>query len=184
MKKIFLIIASCITIVIIGLLVATNFIFVHEKVVSKTPNTINIYKNSIASLNNKSYTNKDAEFNSLVDLVNELGKVSIFERLTSGCGLDEKIEQSPKDQYSSTIADIRNTNICVEFIYEAKQDKIVYLNGYSKVISYNKITFVLSKDKVGTILVYYAEGNAGYDNYDPLVMHGKSEKLINFIGKM
>ena len=55
MKKIFLITAGVFTFIIVALLISTNFIFVTEKVITKNPNSINIYKKSIVSLNGKSY---------------------------------------------------------------------------------------------------------------------------------
>lgn len=184
MKKIFIIIASSLTLIILGLLVITNFIFIKSSVISKSPNTINIYKKSIASLNNKSYKPEDSEFNDIIKFVDELGKISTFERLVNRIRLDGKIIQSKDGEYSSSIADVRNSNICVEFIYEAKQDKIVYIEGETKVVSFNKITYVLSSNYIDDIIIYYAEGNNGYDNYDPLIMSGKSEKLINYINSL
>ena len=65
------------------------------------------------------------------NLIN-VGKVSIFDRLISGAGLDDKIIESKKDEYSTNIADVRKTNICVEVIYETKQDKIIYSEGKNR----------------------------------------------------
>ncbi len=184
MKKIFFIVACCLCFLIVSLLIATNFIFVEDKVVAKTPNTINVYNKSNTALNNESLTSESKYFSELVKQVSKVGKVSVFERLINGKNLDGKITQMTNKNDVSLIADVRMTHICVEFIYETVQDKVVYIDGNSKVISYNKLTFAFSSNKVDDIKIYYSEGSKGYDSFLPLVMCGKAKNVIEVINKM
>ena len=181
MKKIFLITAGALTLLIVALLISTNFIFVTEKITTKNPETINIFKKSVASLNNKSYVEDDEEFDEIVQKVSNVGKISIFDRLIAGADLDEKIDECKQNEYSSNVADLKKSKICVEIIYETKQDKIVYFNGKTKVINYDALLYVFSEDPgVSRVLVYY-KSDKGYDSYTPLEMNGKTSDIINFI---
>ena len=184
MKKLFLIIASIFTLSIIGLLISTNFIFIKSTVTTKNPESINIYKNSTSSLNSKSYKEKDSEYKEIISKVSNLGNISIFDRLISGSSLDDKIIQSKDDEYSDNITDIKKANVCIEYIFESKQDKIIFIDGNSKVINFNKLLFVIPTNSgVNDIIIYYAS-DKGYESYNPLVMRGKSDSLINFINNI
>ncbi len=184
MKKIFLIITSCVSVLIIGLLIATNFIFITEHISTKQPDSINIYKNSIAALNNKSYTSSDSEFFDINASVENVGKISIFDRLISGARLNDEITQSGDDEYSNVITDVKKSNYCVEYIYTTNQDKIIHIDGQTKVISYNRLLYVLPKSNgVNKVIVYFAN-DKGYENYNPLVMNGKTEEIIKLIDSL
>lgn len=184
MKKIFIIVASCLGVLIVGLLIATNFIFITENISSKNPISINIYNKSIATLNNKTYDIEDEEFENIIKNVNEVGKISIFERLICGASLNSQITQSQDDEYSSVISDVKKNNVCVEYIYEKNQDKIIYIDGKSKVVSYSRLLFVLSSENgVNKVVVYFAN-DQGYETYNPLLMNGKTEKIINYINSL
>lgn len=185
MKKIFLIVASCIMVLIIALLITTNFIFITEKIYSKNPTSINIYKNSVVSLNSKTYQEEDSEYKKIINQLNDVGKISIFERLINNVAVNNKIEQSGDDEYTDSVADVKKNNICIEFIYELKQDKILYVGENTKVISYDKLLFVLSTNiGIDTVLIYYADGSNGYDKFNPLLMNGKCENIINYINTL
>lgn len=184
MKKIFLIIASCLVIFIIGLLIATNFIFITETIPSKNPVSINVYNKSIATLNNRSYESKDVEYQELTNHLNELGKISIFERLINGVTLNNQITQSQDNEYSKVISDVKKNNVCVELIYEKNQDKIIYIEGKTKVISYSRLLYVLpTQKKVDKVIVYFANDQT-YETYNPLILNGKPEKLIGYINNL
>lgn len=184
MKKIFLIIAGCFTAVIVAILIATNFIYITENIASKQPKSINIYKNSTTILNNKSYTSDDGEFDNLIKKVENVGKVSIFDRLISQSGLDNAVRQSGDNDYSNVISDVRKSNYCIEYIYESNQDKIITINGNTKVISYNRLLYVFpTTSGVTDIIVYYAN-DKGYENYNPLLFYGKTQEIINTINSL
>lgn len=185
MKKLFIILSGCFTFLIVALLIFTNFIFINQKITLKQPDSINIYKKSIAALNNKLYDSNDREFNDIIKNVSNVGNVSIFDRLITNSSLNDKINQSKDNEYSNNIADLKNTGYCIEFIYELKQDKIVYIDGKSKVITFNKLLYVFPSGKgMQNILVYYSEGSNSYENYNPLVFDGKTEKIINYINSL
>ena len=185
MKKIFIIIASCLMFFIFILLITTNFIFVTDKIHTKNPDSINIYKKSVASLNNKTYTSKDTEFEEIINKINSIGKLSVFERLINNIDANEKIEQSRDDEYTENVSDVKKNNICVEFLYDFKQDKIIYVGAETKVISYDKLLFVFSNTKdIDTILVYYADGTNGYEKFNPLLLNGKNKNIINYINSL
>lgn len=184
MKKIFLIIVSCFTAVIIAILIATNFIFITEKIAVNQPKSINIYKNSTTILNNKSYNSEDNEFNNIIKTVENIGKVSIFDRLISQTGLQNSIRQSGDNDYSDVISDVKTSNYCIEYIYEGNQDKVIAINGQTKVISYNRLLFVLpTTSGINNIIVYFAN-DKGYENYNPLLFYGKTQDIINLINSL
>jgi len=182
MKKIFLIATACFVTIIVGLLIATNFIFVTEKISDKAPSTISVYKKSLAVLNGKTYEEKDDNYKLIYEEIEKIGNVSIFDRLIYSAGLNNQLEQSNNDEYTKSISEVRKNNYCVEYIFDKRQDKIVYLNGNTKVITYDKLLYVLpTASGVNNIIIYYAESSNGYEKFNPIIMNGKTENIINLI---
>lgn len=186
MKKVFIIITACLTVFIATLLIITNFIKIEESITSKEPASINIYKKSIASLNNKEYKNTDEEYNIILTKIQNSGKTTLFERLINGYNFENNIEQVEGNQSSTSVSDIRKTNICVELIFDTKQDKIIYSGKNTKVVSYDKLMFVFveNNNKISDVLVYFSNGSNGYANYNPLILVGKSGEIIEYINNI
>ena len=128
------------------------------------------------------YEDDDENYQSVFKAIQNVGNISIFSRLIHSAGLNDQIEQSNDDDYSDNISDVRKNNYCVEFIYNTKQDRIIYVDGNSKVITFDKLLYVLPTAKgVNNVIVYYAEGSNGYEKFNPLIMNGNTENIINLI---
>lgn len=183
-KKIFVIISAVICVLVSSFLIATNTIMSNVSIAMGSPYSVVVFDHSLAG----DETKEAGEISAIDKHLNNTTKVSIFDKLVNGFTLSKKIHQDSKDRFAKWSTDILNKNLVIEVIYSSMQDLVVYYDGYSRVISYRCLSFVIPNTKNFTeIPVYFSdtqdsnEKNKSYAENPPLVLCGNAEELSKFV---
>lgn len=184
-KKIFVIIASVMIIVIASFLIVTNSVKSNVGIAVGEPYTIVVFNHSTTGVELK----KNETINEFKDEMSKLTNVSVFDKLINNANISKKVYQDSEGKFAKYSTDLLTNNLVVEIIYDKMQDLIVYDKKDTRVVSYYCLAFVIPKDSDFTeIAVYYSltsntEGNEKYDSYSsctPLILYGDAETLSEF----
>lgn len=187
-KKIFIVIACSITVLISAFLIALNNIKSNVCIAVGSPYSVVVFDHSTTGNEIKDEKVLEKFYNQMEKLTN----VSVYDKLINRASIEKKIFQDSNDKYAKWSTDLLNKNLVIEIIYNSIQDLIVYDGNNSRVVSYYCISFVVPKtDDFTEIAVYYSltsnsEGNEKNESYaacTPLTLYGNAKELIKFIDK-
>ena len=181
-KKIFVIIASCICVLIIAFIVTIKSVKSNVTIAVGSPYSIVVFDHATTGRESK----EESFFGKMSERLNETTTLSVFDKLINGFSLDKKIYQDSDGKYAKWSTDLLNNNLVIEIIYNSMQDLVVYDGKDSRVVSYYCISFVIPDTKNCTeIAVYYSitqntsndEKNKSYRENTPLVLYGNAKEL-------
>ncbi len=187
-KKIFIVIACSITVLINAFLIALNNIKSNVCIAVGSPYSVVVFDHSTTGNEIKDEKVLEKFYKQMEKLTN----VSVYDKLINRASIEKKIFQDSNDKYAKWSTDLLNKNLVIEIIYNSIQDLIVYDGNNSRVVSYYCISFVVPKtDDFTEIAVYYSltsnsEGNEKNESYaacTPLTLYGNAKELIKFIDK-
>lgn len=187
-KKIFIVIACSITVLISAFLIALNNIKSNVCIAVGNPYSVVVFDHSTTGNEIKDEKVLEKFYKQMEKLTN----VSVYDKLINRASIEKKIFQDSNDKYAKWSTDLLNKNLVIEIIYNSIQDLIVYDGNNSRVVSYYCISFVVPKtDDFTEIAVYYSltsnsEGNEKNESYaacTPLTLYGNAKELIKFIDK-
>ncbi len=188
MKKIFAIISGAISGVLIIFIICMCFIKVNIKIDKGTPKTIYLYNMSTAATASSGYESGSEQYTAIMNSLENLTNISIFNRLNNRTKLNEKIQIDSDGTFTKWTTDLKQSNIVIELIYDKEQDTVVYDNGKSRVISYWCISYVIpATDKFADVVAYYSTTNDStkkdsfYASCIPLYFKGMAGKMIDEI---
>lgn len=191
MKKIFIAISAVFMVVVVAVLATLNVKKKNIGVAFGSPTAIRIYNNSTSPINSKGFSKDDNEYSEIIDLIDDMTNISYFNRLLDLKTLNTKIEISNDETYVSYSSDLKNGNYVIELDFNEEQDLVVYENGYTRVISYFCILYVISKDEsMSDIIVYYSNTNdsqtrdESYARNNPFVLKGYVSEITDYIDAM
>ncbi len=185
-KKIFLIIASSICVVVLSFLITTSCIKSNVNIAVGSPYSVVIFNHSTSGTETKD----EKVFSQIDEKLNQTTTLSVLDKLINGFSLSKRIHQDSDGKYQKWSTDLLNKNLVIEVIYNSMQDLIVYDGKYSRVISYWCISFVIpSTSDFTEIPVYYAltqnnnnnEKNDSYSSCTPLILYGEASELKEFV---
>lgn len=187
-KKIFTIIASVLSVLIISFLITVNAVKSNVSIAIEDPYSIVIFDHATTGTEIKEEDKK----NQLISEMNKVTKLSVFEKLVNRFNLSKKIYQDSEKKYSEWSTDLLNKNLVIEVIYEADsiQDLVVYEGKDSRVITYACLAFVIpTTENITEIAVYYSlssdntgdKKNNGYRQCTPLILYGEASDFSEFI---
>ena len=185
-KKIFVIIASVICVLVATFVITTNTIKSNVSIAIGSPYSVIIFDHSTTGVESK----EQELFDKIGEKLNETTNVSVYDKLINRFTLSKNIYQDSEGRYAKWSTDILNKNLVIEVIYNSMQDLVVYDGEYSRVISYYCISFVIPVTENFTeIAVYYAftqnndnnEKNKSYAECTPLVLCGEADELADFV---
>ena len=186
-KKIFVIIACSICVLVSSFLITTNIIKSNVSIAIGKPYSVVVFDHTLAGTEIKD----ESQISTLDKKINETTTVSVFDKLVNGFTLKKKIYQDSKGRYTKWSTDILKDNLVIEIIYNSMQDLVVYDGKDSRVVSYYCLSFVIPTNKNFTeIPVYYSftqeasEKNASYAECTPLILCGEAEELSEFVKSM
>lgn len=187
-KKIFIVIACSITVLISAFLIALNNIKSNVCIAVGSPYSVVVFDHSTTGNEIKDEKVLEKFYKQMEKLTN----VSVYDKLINKASIEKKIFQDSNDKYAKWSTDLLNKNLVIEIIYNSIQDLVVYDGNNSRVVSYYCISFVVPKtDDFTEIAVYYSltsnsEGNEKNESYatcTPLTLYGNAKELIKFIDK-
>lgn len=185
-KKIFVIIASVICVLVSAFLITVNSVKSNVSIAIGSPYSVVVFDHATTG---SEFKDEDL-FNNLDKKINETTSVSLFDKIINGFTLSKKIYQDSEKKYAKWSTDILAKNLVIEIVYNSMQDLVVYDGEYSRVISYYCLAFVIPDTSDFTeIPVYYSftsntdnnEKNNSYAECTPLVLCGEAEELSKFI---
>ena len=185
-KKIFVIIASVICVLVASFVITTNAIKSNVSIAIGSPYSVIIFDHSTTGVESK----EQAIFNEIGSKLNDTTNVSVFDKMINKFTLSKKIYQDSENRYAKWSTDILTKNLVIEVIYNSMQDLVVYDGEYSRVISYYCLSFVIPETENFTeIVVYYSftqnndnnEKNKDYASCTPLVLCGEADELSAYI---
>lgn len=184
-KKIFVIIASFICVLIIAFVVTIKTVRSNVTIAVGSPYSIVVFDHATTGRESKDET----FFGNMSKKLNKTTSLTVFDKFINGYPLDKKIYQDSDGKYAKWSTDLLNNNLVIEIIYNSMQDLVVYSGAYSRVVSYYCIAFVIPDTKNCTeIAVYYSitqntnndEKNKSYKDNTPLILYGNAEELSEF----
>ena len=183
-KKIFVIIAISICVLVSSFLITTNTMKSNVSIAVGKPYSVVVFDHTLAGTEIKD----ESKISNLDKKLNKTTNVTVFDKLVNGFTLSKKIYQDSKGRYTKWSTDILKNNLVVEIIYNSMQDLVVYDGKNSRVVSYYCISFVIPDNKNFTeIPVYYSftqeasEKNKSYAECSPLILCGEAEELSEFV---
>lgn len=190
MKKIFLIVASCLTVLIITFISVLSFVKKNVYIEYNNPELIYIYNQS--SSTTSAFDNSDKEFQEVLTELKNITNMSLFNRLMKLNTLKTEVHQDLDGKYSSWKTDMKKDNIVIELYFGTRmQDTVVYYNGNSKVVSYYYLAYVIpTEGNFNEIAVYYCDTtdstasvkDKNYQSHKPMIISGYTKhinKLVN-----
>ena len=183
MKKVFIIITMSLVKVNVKMQIDTN------------PDRIYIYNKSTVAYTKKANStdglkSTDSEYSEIINYLNEMTNISVFNRLMNGISINAKPEQDLDGTFISYASDLKTSHIAVELVYNGVKDSIVYYNGNSKTVSYSTIIFIIPvSDKVSDVAIYFGLYNGSdreptYKNCVPVYVKAQPKKLANYVNKL
>ncbi len=183
-KKIFIIIASSICVLVSSFLIATNTIKSNVSIAIGKPHSVVVFDHTLAGAEIKD----ESSISSIDKKMKKTTNVTVFDKLVNGFTLKKKIYQDSEQKYAKWTTDLLRNNLVIEIIYTSPQDLVVYDGKDSRVVTYFCISFVISDTKNFTeIPVYYSltqeatEKNQSYAECNPLVLCGEADELSDFV---
>ena len=193
MKKIFTIVSAVISALVVAFLITISFVKTSVAIEHNNPKYVVVFNQSTTSTRTNGYTAEDKEYGQVLEGIKEISNISILNRLINNTKIFATVEQNLDRTYAKWNTSLKQTNIVVELIYDKQQDVIVTNNGYTKVVSYFCLSYVIPvTDKFADVIVYYANTNntqndAKNDEYkkcEPLVIKGFAGEFIELVNKL
>ena len=188
MKKIFSIISIALTGLIVVFICSLCFITTNVSIKSNRPKFIHVFNRSTTSTIMNGYTEDNDKYSKILNNLNKVTKVSVFNRLVNKASLKKEIEIDIDGNKRKWSTDLKKEYIVVELVYDRQQDVVVYYKGDSRVISYFCLSYVIpANNEFSDVVVYYATTNndatkdESYASCIPLVLKGKAGKFVNFV---
>ncbi len=195
MKKIFSIITAVFGITIITLLVTLACVKKNVPLGNGDPYKIMVYNHSTTALKSSitddpGFTKDDKEYAEILKKLNKTTTLSLLDWLVHENTLDLHPTQDQKKIYSSYTTEMKTEYIAIELWFaneNAQQDLVVFVDGNSKVISYDRIILVLPTDDnaYNDIVAYFSLGSSDpekqYKSCEPVVLRGRAGELVKFI---
>jgi len=191
LKKIFVIIAAIISIATATFAVCVKNTKSNVCIAYGSPFSVLIYDHSTVGktvFNNVVNDKDEAKEKEILDKINNLTNVSVYDKLIKGISLDHKIIQAENGTFTTWSTDIKNGNTVVELYYNSMQDLVVYYEGYTRVISYYCLALVLPQSsEVDEIIVYYSLYNSdvekenSYKECSPFILYGETTEFLEYI---
>ena len=187
-KRIFIVIACSITVLISAFLITLNNIKSNVCIAVGSPYSVVVFDHSTTGSEIKDEKVLEKFYKQMEKLTN----VSVYDKPVNSATIEKKIFQDSNDRYAKWSTDSLNKNVVIEIIYNSIQDLVVYDGKNSRVVSYYCISFVIPKtDGFTEIAVYYSltsnsdgnEKNESYAACTPLTLYGNAKELIKFIDK-
>lgn len=183
-KKIFVIIACSICVLVSSFLIVTNAVKSNVSIAIGKPYSVVVFDHTLAGTEIKDES-KIAKIN---DGLKDTTNVSVFSKLVNGFTLSKRIYQDSDKSFSKWSTDLLKNNLVIEIIYNSMQDLVVYDGSDSRVVSYYCLAFVIPEEKDFTeIPVYYSftqeasEKHASYAECTPLILCGEAAEFSEFI---
>ena len=185
-KKIFIIIASFICVLVVSFVITITNVRSNVSIAIGKPYSVVVFDHATTGVESKDeemFKKIDAQLSGTTNL-------TVFDKLINGFTLDKKIYQDSKGTYAKWSTDILTKNLVIEIIYNSMQDLVVYEGDDSRVVSYYCLAFVIPTTTDFTeIPVYYAftqntdnnEKSKSYQECTPLVLYGNAEELSEFV---
>jgi len=193
MKKAFTIISAVISALVVAFLITISFVKTSVAIESNNPKYVVVFNQSTTSTQTNGYTAEDKEYSQILDGIKEISNISILNRLINNTKVFATVEQDLDKTFAKWNTSLKQTNIVVELIYDKQQDAIVTYNGYTKVISYFCISYVIpTTDNFSDVVVYYANTNntqgdaknKSYAECSPLMIKGMAGEFIKLVEKL
>ena len=185
-KKIFVIIACVICVLVATFVITTNTIKSNVTIAIGSPYSVVLFDHSTTGVESK----EQKIFNEIGSKLNKTTSVSVYDKMINKFTLSKKIYQDSEGRYAKWSTDILTKNLVVEIIYNSMQDLVVYEGEYSRVVSYYCISFVIPDTENFTeIAVYYSftqnndnnEKNKSYAECTPLILCGEASELAEYV---
>ena len=183
-KKIFTIIASVVSVLIISFLITVKTVKSNVSIAIGEPYSIVIFDHATTGTE----INEIEQINKITNEMGDLTNLTVFDKLINRFNLEKKIYQDSENKYAKWSTDLLAKNLVVEIIYKAetKQDLVVYDGKDTRVISYQCLAFVIpTTERVTEIAVYYSltsntNGDAKNQQYrenTPLILYGNADEF-------
>ena len=191
MKKIFSIIAAVMSGLVIALLVTTCFIKTNVNSKANDPKFIYVFDKSTTATVSNGYNVDSKEYKDILNNLNKLTRVSIFDRLVNNTDVKPTFQQDVEGKYSKWTTDLKLDNIVVELVYDQQQDMVVYVGEDTRVISYFCLAYVIPlNNKFSDLIIYYSITNSdsakdeSYADCTPISVKCKAGKFNKFVSTL
>lgn len=191
MKKIFSIISMSLVGMIVVFLITISLVKTNIGIETNRPKMINVFNNASTATATNGYNEQSIEYSKVIDELEGLTNISIFNRLSHQTTLKHKIVQDTEGLYAKWSTNLKLKNIVIELVYDRMQDVVVYNGENTRVISYFCIAYVISNtDKFTDVVAYYSTTNdstkkdSEYAKCQPLVLKGVAKSLIDYVEEL
>lgn len=185
MKKVFIVIASVFMAAVISLLIVLNSVKENDGIIHNSPYSISVYNKSS---NPKVFDAEDSVYHDVIERINKISKMSLFDKLLKLKTLDSKMEINKDGTYVKWTPEISSGNYVIEIDYDKPQDVIVYEDGNTRVISYCCIYYVFNGlNDFSNVVAYYSldrdetKKQTAYANCQPIVFDAYTDELVDYV---
>ena len=188
MKKIFIAVSSFFMVAVITLLVVLNnvkknIVFEYDK-----PSVVRVYNKSTNPIKNDGYTKNDEVYGVVIEKLKEMTNMTLMQRLNKLKTINAHVNIDSVGTYNSWKSEMKKDNLVIELDFSEEQDLVVYDGGYTRVISYWCLAYVIPDfENFDEIVVYYSTTNSStareesYAKCDPIVIKGYTQDIIDYV---
>ncbi len=194
MKKIFSIITAVFAVAVTVLLTTLACVKRNVPLNNGQPYRILVYNHSTTALKSLKtgevgYSKEDSEYSEILNKLNSTTTLSLFDWLIHENTLNLAPSQDLNKTFSSYTTEMKSEYIAVELWFageNAEQDVVVWIDGVSKVISYNRIILIIpSTNNYSNIVAYFSldsnDWESQYKSCQPIILKGRAGELVSYI---
>lgn len=201
MKKIFSISTAVFCVLVIALLVTLACVKKNVPLETGTPYRIMVYNHSTSAYQSKTdkqagFVKEDEEFSKLLNEINGMTNLSLFDWLLNENTLDLHPSQDLDGRFAKYGTEMKSQYVAVELWFAnpnndpnvtVQQDLVVWCNGSSKVVSFDRMIMIIPTDgnEYNTVVCYFSldsqDAESQYKTCSPILFKARSEKLVKYI---
>lgn len=194
MKKIFSIVTAVMVVAVITLLVTIACVKKNVPLECGEPYRIMVYNHSSTAIKSPSgdtgFEKGDEAYDQILSKLNEATNLSILDWLVHENTLDLAPSQDLDNKFSKYSTEMKTEYIAIELWFandNAQQDLVVWIDGDSKVVSFDHIILIIPTDNnnYNDIVAYFSLGSndweTQYRSCQPVVFKGRAGALVDYI---
>lgn len=188
LKKIFVVIACVLVVAVSSFLIVICNKKQNVGIALNNPFSITVFNKTVSG----DTITDEQKIAGYIEVVSEVTNLTIYDRLTNGISLKDKLYLDTDGKFKTWSLDLLNKNLVIEVVYNMSQDLIVYEGDNPRVISFVCLAFVIpNPEEINEIAVYYSlisnmDSNERYNSYaenTPIILYGDANKLVQFVDK-
>lgn len=201
MKKIFSIITVVFCVMVITLLTTLACVKKNVPLEIGKPYRIMVYNHSTSAYQSSTdkqagFVKEDIEYSKVLNEINGMTNLSLFDWLLNENTLNVHPSQDLDGRFAKYLTEMKSQYVAVELWFanpnnesnaSVQQDLVVWYNGSSKVISFDRMIMIIPTDgnEYNTVVCYFSidsqDPESQYKTCSPILLKARSENLVKYI---